>query len=163
RSSRTGHFFTSSTMSWIRRKNSSRSSRSGFRRSRSTSLRSASVTASVMPCLRRRANSRASFSVSGFLMLSAIDGPFRTRFLPYTYNSSFKPKRYNTRKLKLKSPRPLPPRPLRHPHRPLHDAVLQLGVRHLILACADAPAHGNPGRVHGVGIAGEERVPPVGV
>src|SRR5262245_34477706 len=53
------------------------------------------------------------------------------------------------------------PRRLRHPQRPAHDAVLKIGVRDLILARADAPAHRDPGLMHGLGVARNERVPPV--
>jgi len=42
-----------------------------------------------------------------------------------------------------------------------HHAVLEIGVRDLILARADAPAHRDPGLMHGLGVARNERVPPV--
>src|SRR5712692_6275247 len=54
-------------------------------------------------------------------------------------------------------------RRLRHPHRPAHDPVLELLVLDLVLAGADPTAHGNPGGVHGLGIAGDQRMPPVKV
>src|ERR1700682_2310993 len=45
--------------------------------------------------------------------------------------------------------------------RPSDDPLFQLRVRQLRLAGADAAAHRDAGRMHGFGIAGDERVPPV--
>src|SRR5215470_1989188 len=55
------------------------------------------------------------------------------------------------------------PRGLRHARRPAHDAALEIVVRDLVLARADAPAHRDPGLVHGLGVARNEWVPPVEV
>src|SRR5215470_11108482 len=55
------------------------------------------------------------------------------------------------------------PRRLRHAQRPAYDAILKVGVGHLIFARADAPAHRNPRLVHGLGIARNEWMPPVEV
>src|SRR5262245_39696871 len=55
------------------------------------------------------------------------------------------------------------PRRLRHAQRPAYDAILKIGVGHLVFARADAPAHRNPRLMHGLGIARDEWVPPVEV
>ena len=57
----------------------------------------------------------------------------------------------------------LPPPPLGPPDRPAHYAVLELVVRHVVLPGADAAAHRDAGLVHGLGVAGDQRVPPVEV
>src|SRR6516162_2011592 len=55
------------------------------------------------------------------------------------------------------------PRGLRHARRPAHDAALEIVVRDLVLARADASAHRYPRLVHGLGVARNEWVPPVEV
>src|SRR6266446_7168649 len=52
---------------------------------------------------------------------------------------------------------------LRHARRPAHDAALEIVVRDLVLARADAPAHRDSRLVHGLGVARNEWVPPVEV
>ncbi len=54
-------------------------------------------------------------------------------------------------------------RRLRPLQRPIHDVIFQLVVRHVDLAVAHAAAHGHTGDVHGLRIAGHQRVPPVEV
>src|ERR1017187_3089578 len=48
-----------------------------------------------------------------------------------------------------------------HLPRPTDDVLLELGVRHVLLARAHAPAHRDAGRVHRLGVAGDQRVAPV--
>src|SRR5262249_13419521 len=59
------------------------------------------------------------------------------------------------------SARPWLPRRLRHAKRPAHNTALEIVVRDLVLARADAPAHRDPGLMHGLGVTRNERVPPV--
>ena len=51
--------------------------------------------------------------------------------------------------------------PLGQLPRPADDKILQPLVRHVLLARRDAAAHRDAGRVHGVRVAGDQRVPPV--
>src|SRR6266545_3089371 len=57
----------------------------------------------------------------------------------------------------------LQPRPVRQQCRPLHDVVLQILIGDLVLGTLHPPAHGNSGFMHGIGVAGNQRVPPVEV
>src|SRR6202012_6034878 len=53
------------------------------------------------------------------------------------------------------------PRPLRQQRRPLHDVILEIGIRDLVLGALHPSAHGNAGLMHGVGIARHQRMPPI--
>src|ERR1700753_183348 len=55
------------------------------------------------------------------------------------------------------------PRPLRQLGGPLHDMILEVGVGDLVLGTLDAAADGNAGLMHGIGIARNQRVPPIKV
>src|SRR5580704_3895397 len=46
-------------------------------------------------------------------------------------------------------------------HGPAHDPVLELVVGHVLLAGLDLPAHRDPGLMHGFGVAGDQRMPPI--
>ena len=60
------------------------------------------------------------------------------------------------------APADAPPRRLRQPQRPADDVILEVLVRHLGLARPDAAADGDAGGVHGLRVAGHERMPPIG-
>src|SRR5262245_51679980 len=51
--------------------------------------------------------------------------------------------------------------PFRQPHRPAHDAILEVLVGHLVLAGPDLAAHRHTGRMHGVRVARDQRMPPI--
>src|SRR5215831_14132791 len=55
----------------------------------------------------------------------------------------------------------LAPGSLRQPHRPAHDPILEVIVGDLLLARSDLAAHRDARRVHGIGIARHQGVPPV--
>src|SRR5262249_48388709 len=63
----------------------------------------------------------------------------------------------------LSSTRRFLARGLRNSERPAHDPVFQVLVRNIILAGADLAANRDAGVVDAVGIARDERVPPIEV
>src|SRR5215470_3061465 len=51
--------------------------------------------------------------------------------------------------------------PFGQPHRPAHDAILEVVVGHLVLAGPHLAAHRHAGRMHRVGVARDQRMPPI--
>src|SRR5271169_518231 len=56
-----------------------------------------------------------------------------------------------------------PPRALRQFLRPADDVVLEILVRHGLFAGAQAAPYRDSGRMHGLGVSGDERMPPIEV
>ena len=54
-------------------------------------------------------------------------------------------------------------RRLRQFQRPAHDVVFEILVGHVLLSRADPAAHRDAGRMHGLGIARDQRMPPIKV
>src|ERR1700722_6875654 len=57
----------------------------------------------------------------------------------------------------------LAPRALWQQRRPLHDVVFEIGVGDFVLGSLHPPAHGDAGFMHRVGIARNQRMPPIEV
>ena len=57
----------------------------------------------------------------------------------------------------------LQPRPLGQERRPAHDVVLEIGLRDLVLGSLHPAADGNAGLMHRVGVARDQRMPPIEV
>src|SRR4051812_30563206 len=55
----------------------------------------------------------------------------------------------------------LQPRPFRQVRRPLHDVIFEIGIRDLAFRSLYPPAHGNAGFMNRIGIARNQRMPPV--
>src|SRR5262249_52775919 len=53
--------------------------------------------------------------------------------------------------------------PFGQPHWPTHDAILEVFVGNLVLSSTNLAAHGHAGRMHGVGVARDQWMPPIEV
>src|SRR6202050_3635187 len=53
------------------------------------------------------------------------------------------------------------PRPLGQQRRPSHDMILEIGVGDVVLGALHATANRNTGLMNGIGIAGDQRMPPI--